>query len=1682
MNAKNLNLTRRFYATLTLALFMFQFAPPLLTVAAAATWPLEGDVVLRAPRKSDVAVADNDDFSNPLLKANVLFLIDTTDAMSFTPNAVPPRVSRIRQWYNSNYEGAHYPRTQQAYYPGLNVIDEINKRMEKATFGIGALPTAWSGANLTTTARNLYGRDLNKDNNYVRHSNNIAEDLALNSANYYAPFAVSGATLKNGYSSQTTKLQVGYKDFDSVYGDGTISWSSSEMEKYFGTEQTNYTYSTNVNQEAAYPYALIFKNPQYWKTGKANFNPDTDQDELVPNDSRMYQTKLVLWKLLEEQNAEALWKNIRFGMATTFLSLANPIATTANYSGISHSSIRTDHGGLFKVYPWASNLWTQKEFYTSGPVNTPVVPNDLNNRGAGAYTSFGHATYSAETSPKTGTYGGNTWALKRWKNGAMSGAVTGNARRMNSIHSQLLTLWHNADAGAVYNPKNSKIADDEDEFYTSSSSDPEGRHRRLWKTLNRASLHVPIGDYAKTWTKGDKTITQAEKFRLWINGFADIKSGTGPRGGEDITDDTGANERKNQFHFYKDPEIGVAGHDTLAMAIFPNPTTETNYNMSRSNYNSKNWIWYSDKSDNVNYRASYFRVSTELQYSGAPKAYFNSGSGEATGSVLDFFSPLKAWKVTKANSDSNNDFLSISKSMNINNLSDVSFPIRNGCDPNWLVIVSSGAEPTVDDDSDLKVYHTWDAIKNLYDYADVTKPGYNKVTSLKRDYQGRPLDVNNKVISDDDAAKRVISEISLDKPIQTIVIGIVPHPDKVADADKPAVTEMRENVRKMARAGQGYPIDGNVDVAYFADDVASLTLAITDALKFISESSVSQQGAGALVEPTRLQEGDGASGFYNYEYTVKRGNQWEARINRYVLSRDVDDIAKVTLGWELGNKLITKRDSNAERDILMWNATAGAFKPVKDNMTQFAKLTGLTTDKIDASNLPDGTFPAGREPAQMFLEWLKGYEYSYKDKATYPRRSMLSDLGQSGFAVIDDPVIGSEEFHVRTGYNDFVTNMLSNPKPPMVYAQTNDGILHVINRDTGVETMAILPPPSLLPHRIASLKTRVLPRLSSKEMPKTQWLDVSGADSEKGGAQRSYPSYLLDGQLQAKRLKMSNGWGTYLIGTLGRGGGGIYMLDVTNNTQPKLVWYYDNLPTKSVLTTGLHTGLIWADYKPAEMKAGDSEPLHSGSSGGEGQLDPLQPNMPKPTIFTTADFDKATPELNNYLLMGSYKSETYSSPSSLGDYGQSHFYDYGAEDPGDDGKYLIADLYGGKPGLTVWNLEDFDAEIVDLRFSSFLTEEKWRRGNGKDGWLEYWQPGAPYMSSITSEGAVLRSERSPYTAGSVFFADRQGNIFRLIMEEKDEGGVTRALPAKNEDGVDLWKLRTVASLQTTRTIPNELPGNPNPPGDQDTDDLANILLTYQFSQNYNIPHGVALGLESRTGDLWVGGGTADVPVFFDMLRYNANLLADSGGFFRNESQMIFSFRTNEKQERVHVRGEDFQTLTGEEKMTDNTKWGWYMPLAASPIAGKREYTSANPLIVGSNLYIATFTETSINIDDASLCAPERPINGYSSLYALDMTNGGAVYWDGADNTKVKSVKLDGIKITGMSAARVGKTTSIFVTYDNLSGAFDPSHAPSGKIREVKNIKTLMELTDVDAGSGSTSLSPSQTVINYWLSK
>ncbi|MDR2780440.1 MAG: hypothetical protein LBB28_04880, partial [Synergistaceae bacterium] len=489
---------------------------PAFGAVPRAAWADEG---LRAVHKDEMGWDDVDEVQTMSRKSNVLFLIESTEVMSFTPKGVQPYVWRDSLFDTNWEETADWPLTEKNF--GYTIRD-INDMMKEATFGMGALPPAWRGKNLRQ-GRNLYGRERKRENNFVL-GKNLEETISLNKNNYYFPFAdaeYSKKYLVGLYNGQATPLEVGYRNYmdiwpDNVmpsqyryiangpagydgghYGNGcnhpaaivhntganlygydAIDYNgrnlpANKMDYNGEPVLANYFYMSSVSAAKAYPYALVFKNPKYW----ANPPSSWTENDLVPNDSRMYQTKLVLWNLLSDRN---IFRNLRVGMATTFLSPANLERSVQQRSLHQHGiawDLNPDTNGVFKVFPFGANIRTKSFFDEKGRayMNRGVPPAQWANNNYYAYdrrnppmlgdnywvTNTGKLNdlvkkikldpdgFNIAKAPN-----GKVYSRMRYENGTMHGPTTGEAEAFFHVHGQSYPLWHNYVTHANYMTQN----------------------------------------------------------------------------------------------------------------------------------------------------------------------------------------------------------------------------------------------------------------------------------------------------------------------------------------------------------------------------------------------------------------------------------------------------------------------------------------------------------------------------------------------------------------------------------------------------------------------------------------------------------------------------------------------------------------------------------------------------------------------------------------------------------------------------------------------------------------------------------------------------------------------------------------------------------------------------------------------------------------------------------------------------------------------------------------------------------------------------------------------------------------------------------------------------------------------------------------------------------------------------
>lgn len=1507
-------------AALALWTMLFDAAAPLAAAAA--------DVSAAAPTKRSVVLDEADESLVGRRMANVLFYLDTTSAMMFSPKSFQPSVV-LADGYDvwGSYGGGVYPenaadwqKTHDTYKYGSDadgaksvVID----MMKNATFGTGAHPTAALDSDLLNyhmynSINNTYGRDVDASNNFELKGSTLAEIIDKNRDNYYFPYAYTAngedaLTATYGTAAGLTSLRELYANMN-----GFVDYHK----KAYDGDSSTYTYDYSNIPTGPLPYAMVFKDPKYWQTPPASFT----SSDLVPNDSRMYRMKVALWHVLD--NA-ANFDDMRFAMAT-------PFASTNYYftNDLISSTI--------KGYPY-------------GTKDSPRLEKDWDKK-----------------------------VLAPYVNGTMDYNATGQSYGLRYTDGSGPVVWSDSEIPMVYPERGT-----EDE-------------KRRFIAGTRAYLRLPFAEYTHEWTApGGGKISHLNKFRLWIDGVEDI-TGANTGGGDTLPDPKG-------HYVYPNPELRPNGLNAHSWSIAPkNDASDT----------AKRFVWYSLKHDKAAPNLIKYQAGIDMMsfYSIWPStSFFTRGSGEAAGTLLDFFSPSEKWSSDHVDDDGEANISDASPKATVKDLDPMSFPIKDECDDNWVIMITAGYDVPSG-----QTYTAEQAIRNLYDMTDSSKG--NTVTMIDE------LDADGSIKS--------LKQGRLNAPIRTIVIGLITKPDEDADAaNQKEYKDAVDRLNRMAKAGQPGVSDAQ---AYIANSAGELRRSIEAALRYIHSdmaSDMSRTTRSSLTEGDAMANAAAQENFniYSTSYAVLNNNQWRGELRRFASVKNEKGELTVELKGRLGNDLRSKRGS---RSLKYWSPSESKFVDLTNANTnddgEFATMTNITRATMGHSSV--GTSHAGQwlsdriTPAEAMRLWYQGYDYVHASKEKYDRQYLLSDFGQSAAMVLEPPVLVDS----LPGYKAWAETQKD--LAPMLYAQTNDGLLHIVDPETMQERTALLPPPVLLPDRMISLKAD-MPTLAVNYK---SWIDIDEPerDLDVSQARRSYAAFLLDGALQRRYFDLNNDgdWGAYIIATLGRAGSGIYMMDATRPSDPDFMWHRETIATETSGSTSKVAVVEWdkdtqdmtsAITAPAavDWRVTNSDKKSDTTFVGWTQLGF---NSPKPALGVVGTEDTSGAgghQLQNVIVLpGGMKSKL--------------------EKSGD------LEAYNGTEGAALYVVDPKDGSILRVFNSRSLNDIDHRMATAE-----------PRMGMMVSEPVFYRTDASPYIASRAFAADNLGRIFMVDFGRTEtSGGVTTRTDSKDPDD---WSIELVASVQERAEA---------------------------VTGNYAVPSGVAFS-KLRGGNIWMAGGTANVGTRNSDGTDSARLI--------NEKQLLFSFnigsdlRSITPQYRSSWKQLDIEANDSTLGPSDADKRGWYIELAKKDATFDPEYVTAKPVIVDGKLFAASFKAKLHSTTDASRCQLEE-LSGLSRLYAVDLATGAPTLWSG---DKAKYREFGGIKITGLTLSQTGGRKTLIVTYDVInnvdanSGTNGVDSVVNGDDKMSKVQGDEINAFTIDLGETSAKqFKDGMSVIDYWMEK
>lgn len=169
--------------------------------------------------------------------------------------------------------------------------------------------------------------------------------------------------------------------------------------------------------------------------------------------------------------------------------------------------------------------------------------------------------------------------------------------------------------------------------------------------------------------------------------------------------------------------------------------------------------------------------------------------------------------------------------------------------------------------------------------------------------------------------------------------------------------------------------------------------------------------------------------------------------------------------------------------------------------------------------------------SEAIVNYLRGdrtNEDSRQGGTLRTRTGLLGDIVNSTPVYVGSPngaLYARATFTGASSYDEFAAAQAS--RAPVVYVGANDGMLHGFNASTGAERYAFVPNASI----VNGLKEYSDPLYEHR--------------------------YFVDGEMAIADVYDTSGtgrWRTVLVGTMGRGGPGVFALDVTNPTNVQFLW------------------------------------------------------------------------------------------------------------------------------------------------------------------------------------------------------------------------------------------------------------------------------------------------------------------------------------------------------------------------------------------------------------------------------------------------------------------------------------------------------------------------------------------------
>jgi len=257
-----------------------------------------------------------------------------------------------------------------------------------------------------------------------------------------------------------------------------------------------------------------------------------------------------------------------------------------------------------------------------------------------------------------------------------------------------------------------------------------------------------------------------------------------------------------------------------------------------------------------------------------------------------------------------------------------------------------------------------------------------------------------------------------------------------------------------------------------------------------------------------------------------------------VISQRIDTVTGEvipTILWSARTNLEGKVAASSDtRNILMFErANANKLKAFKDNVMTaaekalFANACLVGNFKLSqCGDLAVADQNKASSSANM-VDFLRG-QSQFEGSVLRDREFVLGDPVNATPVYVKEPLFGFGEGTPgvpATAYGAF--RDAKKNRQAMLYVAANDGMLHALNADTGVEAWAFVPP-------------QVMPNMY-------KLADKAYANKHE---------YFVDGSPATMDVFFGGAWHTILVGGFNRGARGYYAMDITDPLAPRALWTF----------------------------------------------------------------------------------------------------------------------------------------------------------------------------------------------------------------------------------------------------------------------------------------------------------------------------------------------------------------------------------------------------------------------------------------------------------------------------------------------------------------------------------------------